>query len=345
MSPFGADAATKRPSCSLTVTTPAGNVKIDDEKGVLLRKGDKVTIEWDSKNATKAFDDDGDAIALSGSATSSPSKTSTYTYRFVSGSKKAICEIVVSVVTGSINDAGLSSNSSKPTLSGKATGVKTVQVEIYQEGKTKPLFVKKSVKVKNNSWKAKVTKKLPDGLYDVVVRGPKDMALNTIATRTLVIGENTQNEPTSDTTFVVKSVPLLSGGMTRAGATVSVSYLQVINIGKESGSLKEVSLKQNGSASTKSIVAFTIVDDLGGSKNSIGGTEGSLVFKDGVVKLPVSTTIAAGQTRLFTIKAVMANNVSSYLGKQLMIDVTAVDANASVKGAFPIRGTTWTIGY
>jgi len=39
----------------------------------------------------------------------------------------------------------------------------------------------------------------------------------------------------------------------------------------------------------------------------------------------------------------MTNAVSMYAGTQLMIDVSSIETTATVKGLFPIRGTTWTI--
>ncbi len=72
--PLATHAASTKPTCSLTVTTPIGEVTMHKEKDVLLKKGDDIEIEWESKNVKKAFDGDGDAISLSGSATSSPTK-------------------------------------------------------------------------------------------------------------------------------------------------------------------------------------------------------------------------------------------------------------------------------
>ncbi len=343
LTPRATNATSNKLTCSLSVTTPIGETAMHAEKSVLLKKGDVIEIEWESANAKKAVDGNGDAIELSGSATSSPQKNTTYSYRFSSGSKKVTCTVSVVIASGSITKSSLSSDASKPTLSGKATGVKTVQVAVYKEGTTKPLYTSKTIKVKRGSWKVKVSKKLPDGTYDVVLRGPKDIALNTLATDTLVIGD--ERDTTSATTLVVKSVPLLSGGVARAGSLVAVSYLQVINIGKETATLKNFTLKQNGSAGTQSIITLTSTDDSGTAKSSIGGIVGETPFKHGIASVPTNATIAPGETRLFTLKANLVGNVSSYIGEQLMLDVTGVTANASVKGTFPIRGTTWTIGY
>ena len=47
--------------------------------------------------------------------------------------------------------------------------------------------------------------------------------------------------------------------------------------------------------------------------------------------------------KLFTIKAIITNDISDHIEQTLKIDVSSVDANNEVKGVFPIRGTTWTI--
>lgn len=146
-----------------------------------------------------------------------------------------------------------------------------------------------------------------------------------------------------DTTLTVSLVPLLSGGTAHAGKAVPVSYLQITNIGKDSATLTGFWIKQNGSASTQSIIGLTTVDDKGGSRGSVGGVEGATPFKDGMAFAPTNATFAPGQMRLFTIKAVLSANISSYIGKQLMIDVTSIETNAKVSGAFPIVGTTWTL--
>jgi len=84
------------------------------------------------------------------------------------------------------------------------------------------------------------------------------------------------------------------------------------------------------------------VDDKGASRGSSGGSEGSVIFKDGIAFAPTDAIIEPGKTKLFTIKATVSTN-SAYIGGQLKIDVTSIDTTASQKGNFPIAGTTWTI--
>ncbi len=120
--------------------------------------------------------------------------------------------------------------------------------------------------------------------------------------------------------------------------------LQVSNVGKGYALIKGFYIKQNGSASVDAIIGLTTVDDKNGSRGSVGGAEGSTPFKNGIAFAPVTNAILApGEMKLFTIKVVMSSDVADYVNQQLMVDVQSVDTNATVSGAFPIRGTTWTI--
>lgn len=162
-----------------------------------------------------------------------------------------------------------------------------------------------------------------------------------------IISNNTPTTTSTSstaTTLKVKLVPLLSGGVARAGASVPVSYLQITNTGQGSATLTGFTIKQNGSAPAEStIIGLTTVDDKGDLRGSIGGTEGTALFTNASALAPVNITLAPGQMRLFTIKAKLSININAYIGQQLMIDVTSIDTNAKVEGNFPIRGTTWTI--
>lgn len=146
-------------------------------------------------------------------------------------------------------------------------------------------------------------------------------------------------------TLFVESVPLLSGGIARAGTSVPVSYLYLRNTGKDYTTLTGFWVTQNGSASTKAVIGFTSVDDKEIAHGATGGSEGTTPFKNGSAFVPMDIVFTPGQERLFTIKAILTSDVSSYAGTQLKIDVTGVESNAQESGVFPIRGTTWTIGY
>lgn len=342
--PFPASAATK-PSCELTVTTPNGSIEIDDRGKILLAEGNELTIAWDSKNAKEAFDDNNDEIDIEGSSTSSPSKNRTYTYRFENGNREVECEVFVQIADGNFKKSTLATKSLRPTLSGTASGTKSVQVAIYKSEGGKPLFISKAIKVKNGKWSTKVTKSLSKRDYAVALLGERRTALNVIATSTLSIGSALKKAKSANTTFVVEPVPLLSGGTAKAGTAIPVSYLQVINIGKAAGKVESFSVKQNGSASTDAIVGFVVSDNRSAAVTSVGSISKPIVFKDGKATIPVSVPIEAGQMRLFTIKAILAPNIISNLSKQLKLDISKVETDGAEKGTFPIPGTTWTIGF
>lgn len=162
---------------------------------------------------------------------------------------------------------------------------------------------------------------------------------------TAMSGGTTVSASSSASTLVVSLVPLLSGGVVHAGTSVPVSYLQVTNTGKSSVTLTGFRVAENGSAPVQSIIGFTAVDDKATLRTSVGGVEGATPFVNGTALVPMNMVFAPGQMRLFTIKAVLTMNVASYLGKQLVIDVTGLETDAGVKGSFPIHGTTWTIAY
>lgn len=345
--PIVASAATKPPTCSLELTTLQDEVTVRNNKkeNIVISEGDEIEIEWKSKNARKAVDADGETTELSGSVTYSPDETTTYSYRFTSGSKKTTCAVTVNVASGDITDASLRTTSSKPTLSGTAMGTKVVRLTIRKDGGSKVFYKSREIRVRGGKWKAEITKKLPNGTYDVEMTGSKDIDGALLATETLTIGPSGTSDTKTSTTLAVSLIPLLSGGTARASASVPISYLQITNIGKETASVKGFGVKQNGSASTKAIIGLTAADDMDTTHGSVGGLNGMTPFKDGQAFVPVDTTIAPGTMRLFTIKAVLTSDISSHIGKQLMLDVTSVSTNAATRGIFPIRGTTWTIGY
>lgn len=338
--PSFAYAATSKPTCSLTAYVGGTAIKVKSKKNeVFVQKGSEIKIAWESKNAKMAESHTDDDINLSGTETDTPEETTTYSYTFSSGSRDVTCSVKAIVVSGTINQSSLSAKAGKPTISGTAEGAKVIKVTIREHGETKNLFNSKEVKVKKGKWSVKTTKKLSDGVYDVFVSAGKGSAMNAVASGTLSVGTAEK----ADTTFTVSTVPLLGGGTARAGTSVPVAYLQVRNTGKETAQLRGFWIKQNGSASTDSIIGLTTKDDKGISTGSVGGTEGFAVFKSGQAFAPADATFAPGQMRLFTVRTILSK--SAPIGKQLMIDVTGVDASAAIKTAFPIRGVTYTIGY
>lgn len=342
--PLMTSASSTKPLCELTVKTNEGTVVVTKSEDILLVKGEEIQITWESRNAKSAGSSHEIKTPLRGTATDTPSTTTTYSYKFTAGSKKVVCEVTAHVVTGDITDATLISEKSRPTLKGNAFGTKNVQVSIYKEGSTKVLYRSNVIRVKNGIWKLKIPKKLADGIYEVVLSGEKTFELNTITREVLTIGKIASVVEKPKTTIVVVQIPLLLGGTARGGTSASVSYLQVVNLGKEQAVIKGFVMKQNGSASTDVIAGLTVVDDTETARGSIEGAEGKSPFKDGSATVPIDVTLALGQMRLFTIKAILANDVAKHVGAQLKIDVIGVITTASIRNSFPVRGTTWTLG-
>lgn len=157
------------------------------------------------------------------------------------------------------------------------------------------------------------------------------------------ISTTTEVRTVGTTTLAIGRIPLLAGGIVHAGATVPIAYLQMTNIGSEGTVLKGFWVKQYGSAPAESVIGLTTVDDKALIRAVVGGTEGATPFQGGSALAPTDAYFAPGQMRLFTIKAVMTQNVLPYIGMTLMIDVTGIETAAATRDPFPIRGTTWTI--
>lgn len=145
------------------------------------------------------------------------------------------------------------------------------------------------------------------------------------------------------TTLAIKNVPLLSGGVARAGTSVPIAYLQVTNIGKAGTILKGVWVTQRGTAPGSILIGLSTVDDSLSLRDHVGGTEGDSPFIHGVAVAPIDAYFAPHQMRLFTIKAMISQNVSQNIGSTLMIDVTGIESAATSVGRMPIPGVTWTI--
>lgn len=237
---------------------------------------------------------------------------------------------------------------SKPTIRGTASStVKSVKVVFYKEGSDKVFAKSKTAKTKKCGWKAKMTKKLPEGVYKVEV-----VASSRVITQgTVTVGDadatsashNASNVSTGGSKVAVSPIALLSGGNARAGTTVPISYLQLENIGNTAALVKGFWIKQNGNASTNSVIGLTAVDDKELYRGSVGGVEGSVLFANNQAFAPIEAILAPGEMKLFTIKAILTGNGYAHMNKQLMLDVVGVDGDASVQATFPIKGTTWTI--
>jgi hypothetical protein len=136
-------------------------------------------------------------------------------------------------------------------------------------------------------------------------------------------------------------VPLLGGGTVRAGESVPVAYLQLRNSGTEAAHVTGFTVKQNGTAPASLITSLSTVDDKGGSR----ATSLSQPFKSSTGFVPTDALIAPGAVKLFTIKASMSPSLSASIGKNYQLDVIGVTTDGSAKATYPLRGTTWTVGF
>jgi hypothetical protein len=198
----------------------------------------------------------------------------------------------VTNASGDFDASSLTTKLSKPTIYGNAEGTKTVRITIKKQGESKIFYKSQTIKVKNGSWKTKISKKLPDGIYEIELFDSKGIKRPSISFNTLNI-----NVEKANSNFVVATIPLLTGGLARKNESIPISYLQITNTGKESETLKGFWVKQNGSASTKSIIGLSTIDDKGGSKHSTSVIEGKSPFKDGLALAPTDVVFAPGQMK------------------------------------------------
>lgn len=339
--PLDASAASTKLSCSVNVFTPRGQVEFTKKGGEMLVKGgEHVTLIWEANGATKATNKKRDPIALGGSETVFLKKTATYTYLFSAGSRKTECSVTLNVVDGAIAESSLSTDDTTPKISGNASRTKVVQVTV-DDANGDRVYKSKNLKIKRGKWEATVSKALPVGTYEVTLYGDPKLKLNTLATSTLsILPKGTTANAGS---LSVSMVPLLMGGNAAAGSSVPVAYVKLVNTSSATTTITGFRLSENGSAPDNVVIGFTTSDDKGGSRTTVGGTEGTTQFKNGIATVPLNATLAPGQLRIFTIKAILSRTSGSSSGTQLMINVAGVVTGAGVKGAFPIRGTTLTL--
>ena len=246
--------------------------------------------------------------------------------------------LATTIAVGSIDASALRTSDSSPTLSGIAFGVQALQLSVREGGSGEVLYTSEDIPVSNDRWKATIEERLPDGVYTVELRAVEGFAFVIEPISTLTV----DTRP-ADTTLVITPINLLRGGSAEAGASIPVSYLQVANTGSSPATLEGFWVRQNGSASPQAVIGLMTLDDQGALTGFSLGEADEALFSDDLGFAPAEATLAPGQMRLFTIRALLTPDTSPYSGTQLMIDVVSVATTGSGQGAFPIRGTTWTI--
>jgi FlaG/FlaF family flagellin (archaellin) len=339
--PSTSHAAYTGPVCVLWTQTSSGSIVAAGESEVMLNMGEDITMYWVSVNATAAENGNGERIPVSGKSVKSPTKKTTYTYTFSKGTREFECSVVVHPVEASVKKSTLSTESTKPTISGTAKSTKTVSFEVFKAGTKKPVYESETIKVIDGVWKHKVEDSLPKGTYSLVLYGSDDLKLNTISKETLTIG-SAADVSSGASTIVVQPIPLLSGGTVKKNQTVSLLYLQVLNVGLQPVTVTGIKMKQTGTAAENTIVTLMAVDDTELHKGQVGKI-GTSPFKSGEALIPITLTIKPKETRLFTLKALLGGDVSDDVGDTLKLVVSGMESQSSVKATFPIKGVTWTI--
>lgn len=231
-----------------------------------------------------------------------------------------------------IDQETLATESSKPTITGTSEEVSKIRLEVYKEDSSKRLFKSKEIRTKDDEWSVRITKKLSDGTYTVNVYGDKEK----LGTETLVVGDDAG----IGGTFSVNSIPLLAGGTTRAGMTAPVAYLQVRNSSAASTTITAFNMTQTGSADPSIVTTLEVVDDRGKTRWHTTG----LPWTNKTAPAGLDYTLAPGEMRLYTVKAMLAPSAASQSGKTLTLDVSSVTSNGRLSASLPIRGTVWNIG-
>ncbi len=341
--PTVASAASSKPTCEMSVEAAGVSVPVRGSSPILVQSGAPLSLVWESRRATKAVDQNRHVIDLQGMATVTPTRNTRYIYTFSRGSSRTSCGVSVVVVSGSVKAQPRGVVSATPVITGRAKGVSSVVVNLTPVGTTTPLYTSKELRLRSNVWTTRVTKALPDGLYDVVVTNGGTKSLVVIATSTLQIGAVSLVSASAPLVVVVP-VPLLTGGTARPGATVAVAYLQLINIGTATATLAGFTVNQTGTAPVSTIVGLTAVTDDGSARGTVGNMQTGTPFVASSAFVPLVTTLAPQAMRLVTIKAVMSPVLVPFAGTTLTLRVAGVSGTLKPHATFPLFGTVWTIG-
>ncbi|MEK7510773.1 MAG: Ig-like domain-containing protein [Patescibacteria group bacterium] len=242
--------------------------------------------------------------------------------------------------TGSFEEESFITTSTKPTLTGDAEDTKYVRVVVRNDD-GKQMF-KKDVRIKKDGeWKAKVSKKLKKGEYDLALYAGKTSKKSALLDEaTLTVGKTEKSTNAGNgTTLSAASVPLLFGGTARANTSVPVAYIKLVNTSTKESAIEGFTLVQNGSAPTSLVTTFATNDDKSGSRAIVPAS-----WRGNSAYVPLAATFAPGQMRIFTIKAGIGTTYMN-IGQQLKLDVASINTAAKLPSIFPIVGTTWTLGY
>ncbi len=218
------------------------------------------------------------------------------------------------------------------TLTGTTKNTSKISLTIKSEDGSRTFFKSKKISVRNDKWNSKITKKLKDGTYQVSVYNANGKSDKRLIKGTLIVGK-----PAA--ILKVSPIALLGGGTAQPGQSIPVSYLQVTNVSSSTVNIKGFWLEQSGTAPDASVAGFSSVDGKGGSR---AASDKALSKGKGYV--PSAATLLPGERKLFTLKANVSSRYGAFAGQTLMLNVTGIDADATLNATFPIRGTVWVIG-
>ena len=335
-----ASAATPMPVCSLYLLHNGTIVETQSKTRLQVVEDDLVGLLWHGMNASAGVNGSNKKIDLLGVEIVTPKRDITYAYTFSQGSERVTCSVDINVVSGSLSTKSAVKSKEKITFSGQAEGVSNVMVSIYDALSTTSVYTTKSLSVKNNRFTFKMPKALPDGRYRI--------ELNTTGSQTLVLATSTIMVGKAPlvplTTLVLQRIPLLSGGVVKLGRGVAVSYFQVINVGTSPANITGFSFGQIGNAPASTMTGVTVTDELGTARGSSGNMVSGTPFIGTTVNVPLLTTLAPKESRLFTARAVVSTDAASKIGQTISLALLTVSANARVQSVLPVYGVVWTIG-
>jgi hypothetical protein len=334
------EAAPADPACALYIIH---NNQVSETKSkitIQVAKNDFIGLIWYGMNITSVVDSDAKIVPTLGAQIIVPTRDESYTYTFSNGATNVNCSLDIEVLSGSVANKSTAKSDEKFTLTGRVEGVRKAVIAFYATGATTPTYTTKAVTLKSEKFTFKMPKALEDGTYRIVLQ-TTDAKPIVLATSTITVGKP---KPVAQTTLVVQTVPLLSGGVVKAGRGVAVSYLQVINVGTVPAQLTDFVFHQVGTAPTTAIVGVSINDELGLSKGSVGNMVSGTPFVGTKVVVPVPVTLAAKESRLFTVRAVVGVNATANIGQTMSLALQSITGNAKIQSTIPVNGVTWTIG-
>jgi hypothetical protein len=334
------EAATNDPACMLYLIHNGQVSETKSEISVQVAKNDFIGLIWYGMNVTAAVNNDAKTVPTLGAQINLPTRDESYSYTFSNGTQDVTCSLDIEVISGSVANKSTAKSDEKFTLTGNVEGVSKAVSAFYVPGATTPAYTTKAVTLKSEKFTFKMPKALPDNTYRIMLQ-TTDAKPIVLATSTITVGKP---KPVAQTTLVVQTVPLLSGGVVKVGQGVAVAYLQVINVGITPAQLTEFVFNQVGTAPATTIVGVSINDELGLSKGSVGNMVSGTPFVGTRVAVPVPVTLAAKESRLFTVRAVVGANATAHIGQTMSLSLQSITGNAKIQSIMPVNGVTWTIG-